>query len=302
MLDWRRERGETEGARRATGVSPRAPRTQAGGRRWVTRVQSARCSELGQHARENLQSQVFLVAQSVCASLDDANLIVQTFHETKRDLVLWLAVSSNPIPMSINHLSEFLVGFQALPLQARAPVLEESPRPPFALVVPELAEGLLEQVCRVQALVGRQQRLERLSAFQGKVLVTREQRVLLPLDVPAVLAAEPRVLALSYLVERFSQVAHDVELVKEDRRLRRSRKGYIAKRLPHIHHRQANAPALLVSQPVIELRHARLRAILAAEPDRATANQIAYHAAVGMALADRNLVDADGLRPMCADA
>jgi hypothetical protein len=31
-----------------------APLTQAGGRRWVTRVQRARRSELGQHARENL--------------------------------------------------------------------------------------------------------------------------------------------------------------------------------------------------------------------------------------------------------
>ena len=42
------------------------------------------------------------------------------------------------------------MGLEALPLQARAPVLEEAPRPALALVVPELTEGLLEQVGRVQ--------------------------------------------------------------------------------------------------------------------------------------------------------
>ena len=71
--------------------------------------------------------------------------------------------------------------------------------------------------------------------------------------------------------------------------------GHVAKRLPHVHHRQANAPALLLAQPVVELRHARLRAVLAAEPDRAPANQVAHHDAVGVALADRDLVDADRL-------
>src|ERR1700690_1869753 len=147
-----------------------APLSQAGGHRWVTRVQRARRSELGQHARENLQSEVFLIAQSVRSPLNDANLVVQSFHESERDLVLWLAVGGDPIPMSINHLSKFLVGFESLPLEARAPVLEEPPRPPFALVVPELAEGLLEQVGRVQSLVGRKQRPKRLSALQSKIL------------------------------------------------------------------------------------------------------------------------------------
>ena len=50
--------------------------------------------------------------------------------------------------MAINHIGKLHIGRQALPLEARAPVLEESPRPALALVVPELAEGLLEQVKR----------------------------------------------------------------------------------------------------------------------------------------------------------
>ncbi len=167
-------------------------------------------------------SQIFLVAQSVCATLDDTNLVVHAFDETERYLVLRLAIGGDPIPMPIDHLSEFLVGFAALPLQACAPVLEETPCPALALVAPELAEGLLEQVGRVQPLVGRQQRPEGLSALPGEVLATREQRVLLALDVAAILAAEPRILGLAYRVECVPQVAHDVELVEQDRRLRRT--------------------------------------------------------------------------------
>ena len=90
-------------------------------------------------------------------------------------------------------------------------------------------------------------------------------------------------------------MAHDVELVEQDRRLRCTRRRHVVKRLPHVHHRQANAPGLLLAQPVVEQRHARLFAVLSPEPDRAPSNQVAHHDAVGMALADRDLVDADGL-------
>ena len=62
--------------------------------------------------------------------------------------------------MPIKHLSELLVGVQVLLLHARKTVFQETARPTFTLVAPELTKGLLEQVGRVQALVGRQQRLE----------------------------------------------------------------------------------------------------------------------------------------------
>ncbi len=81
------------------------------------------------------------------------------------------------------------------------------------------------------------------------------------------------------------------------RRLRRMRCGRVAKRLPHIHHRQADAARLLLAQPVVELRHTRLGPVLAAEPDRPSADQVAHHDSIGMAPADGDLVDAYGLRP-----
>ena len=204
--------------------------------------------------------------------------------------------------MPIDHLGELFIRCEPLPLQTRPPILEEAPRPALALVVPELAEGFLQYVGRVQPLVRRQQQLERSPAFQAEVFVVREQRVFLPLDEASTFAVKPRVFGLTDLVERLAQMTHDVELVEQHCRLRCPFARRVAERLPHIHHRQANAAALFRAQPVVELRHARLRAILPAEPDRPPADQIAHHDTVAMALADRDLVDADRLGPRSARA
>ena len=117
-------------------------------------------SEFRQHASQNFQSQILFISQAVCTALDDANFVVQPFHESERDLILWLAIGGDPIPMPINHLSEFLVGLEPLPPQAGAPVVEESPCPDLAAVVPQLTERLFEHIGGVQPLVGRQQQLK----------------------------------------------------------------------------------------------------------------------------------------------
>src|SRR5665647_480054 len=95
MNSERRLRGEAEGARRATGVSSRGARLGNPG------------SNLGQHAGENFQPQVRLVAQSVRAALDDADLVVQSFHKAERYLVLRFAVGGDSVPMPIDHRGEF---------------------------------------------------------------------------------------------------------------------------------------------------------------------------------------------------
>lgn len=96
--------------------------------------------------------------------------------------------------MTRDHLGEFLIGLEPLPLEAGAPVVEEAPGPAFAFVTPQLAERLLEQVGRVETLVGGEQLLQRTPAIQGEVLAIRQQGVLLSLDVPSILATEPGVL------------------------------------------------------------------------------------------------------------
>src|SRR5665648_1218764 len=128
-------------------------------------------------------------------------LLLRPLDEAERDLVFRLAVGGDAIPMPIDHSGELFIRCEPLPLQARAPVLEEAPRPALALVVPELAEGFLQNVGRVQPLVRRQQQLERSPALQAKVLVACEQRVFLSLDEAPTFAADPRVFGLADLVE-----------------------------------------------------------------------------------------------------
>ena len=41
-----------------------------------------------QHAGENLEPQVLLVAQAVCPALDDADLVIELLDEAERDPVL----------------------------------------------------------------------------------------------------------------------------------------------------------------------------------------------------------------------
>src|SRR5215216_6437531 len=116
--------------------------------------------DLREHTSEDFQAQILFVAQPVCAPLDDPDLIVEAFNEPEGDLVLGVTIRGNPVPMALNHLGKFLVGFQALPLQGSPPVLKEAAGPAFFLVVPQLAEGLLEEVGSRQPLVGAEQGLE----------------------------------------------------------------------------------------------------------------------------------------------
>jgi hypothetical protein len=252
-------------------------------------------SQFREHGCENFQPQIFLVAQSICSSLYDTYLVVESLNEAERDLIFWLAVSGDSIPMTLYHFSEFLVRLQALPFQAGLPVIEEAPRPSFPLVAPQLAERFLQQVGGIEALVGRQKRLQGLPAIQRQVLVAAQQDILLALDVAPLRACKPGVFALSHCVERLTQMTHDVELVQQDGRLGRFIVRRVAKRLPHVHHRQTDATGLLLAQPIIELVHAGLRAILAAKPDRSAPDQVADDDAVGVTLSDRDFVDADGL-------
>src|SRR4051812_21497651 len=170
--------------------------------------------------------------------------------------------------MTIDHLGELLIGLEPLPLEADTPVLEEPPSPTLAFIAPQLAKGLLENVGRVEPLVGRQQCLQRFLAVEREVLLARQQRIFLALDVAALAARKPRILALANRIQRLAQMADDMELVEQNRRLRRMRIGRQMKRLPHIHDGKANARTLRLAQPGIKLAHARLRAIGAAKPDR----------------------------------
>jgi hypothetical protein len=78
--------------------------------------------------------QELLISESVGATLDDADLVVEPLDESERHLVLGLAVSGDTVPVAVDHLGELLVGIEALPLERRPPVLEEPTSPAFLLV------------------------------------------------------------------------------------------------------------------------------------------------------------------------
>src|SRR6202171_3380212 len=117
--------------------------------------------------------------------------------------------------------------------------------------------------------------------------------VLLALDEAPTLAAQAGGFGLAHLVERLAEMAHDVEFVEQDRRLRRLVRRDVAERLPHVHHGKLDLAALFEPRPVVERRHAGLGTVLAAKPDRPLANQVADHDAIAVTFADRDLVDAD---------
>src|SRR4030081_1585978 len=79
--------------------------------------------------------------------------------------------------------------------------------------------------------------------------------VLLALDEAPLSATEAGRFGLAPLVERLAEMAHDVELVEQDRRLRRFVLRDVAERLPHVHHGELDFAALFEPQPVVERRH-----------------------------------------------
>src|SRR5512147_263735 len=143
-------------------------------------------SQLRQHRSKDFEAQIFFVSKTVRASLDDANLVVESLDKSQRHFVLGSTVSSNAIPMTLDHLSKLLVGPKPAPFERRLPVFKESSGPTLALVAPQLTERLFEQIGAVQAFVSTEQGVQRLAAFESQVLPTRQQRVLLPLDKAAV--------------------------------------------------------------------------------------------------------------------
>src|SRR5215468_6799428 len=253
-------------------------------------------SQLRQHRSKNFQSQIFFVSKAVSPSLDDTNFVVQSLDKSQRHFVLRSAVSRNTLPMTLNHLGEFLKRSEPLPFECCLPVLKEAPRPPFALIAPQLAKGLFEQVSDVEPLIGAQQGLQSLAAFQSEIVPVRQQRVFLSLDKASVFARKPTVFAFSHSIERLSQMTQHMKLVVENGRLRSTRFGSLSKRFPHVHHCQANPCALGLSQFSEKLRQAFFRAVLTAKPDWPGFLQVAHHNPIRVSFANRYLVDADHFR------
>ena len=119
--------------------------------------------------------------------LNDPDLALQPLYKPERDFLFGVDICGDTVPVAFNHLGEVFVGLEPLPLQGGSPVVEKPPGPALGLVVPELAKGFLEEVGRIQSLVGLEERLQGDTSIQGKVLPVGKQGVLLPFDELAIL-------------------------------------------------------------------------------------------------------------------
>jgi hypothetical protein len=181
-------------------------------------------------------------------------------------------------------------------------VLEEATSPAFPLVVPELPKLLLEDLGRAQSLVGLEQQLQTPAPIRRQALPMRQQRVLLALDEAPARSCQPGILGLAHRIQRLAKMTQHVEFVEQDGRLWRVLRlqGRVAECLPHVHDRQSYLLALRRAQPLVELVHARFRAVLSPEPDRPPPLQVADHDPVRVPFADRDFVDPDHLRSRLA--
>jgi hypothetical protein len=252
-------------------------------------------SELGQHAGEDLQTKILLVAQAVGTALQHADFVVDSLDEAQGDFVVGMAVGHDPMPVLLDQGGKLLVGLQALPFQRGTPVVEEAPSPSWLLVTPELLERFLQHVSRVQSLVGVEQQLQRFLSREGEVAPARQQGILLALDEATPRAGEPAVFALADLVQGILQMTQHVKLVVDNQSLGSMGllEGGGAERLPHVHDGKPEFARFFGAKPGKELVHARLGAILAAEPNGPAADQVADHDAVAVPFADGDFVDAD---------
>jgi hypothetical protein len=253
---------------------------------------------------EYLQPEILLVVETVGPSLEGADLVVQPLHESEGDFVVCVTVGHDAVPVILNHRRELLIGFEPLPFERVAPVVEEATCPAGDVVVPQLSEGFLEHVRRVQSLVDREEQFQRLTALLMEVLPARQQVVLLPFDEAAAVSREASVLGFADGIERVGEVSQDVELVVDEPGLRGvaglERGG--AEGFPHVEDDQTNSPGFPGSEPSVERIEAGFGTVDSAEPDGPAAEQIADDDAVGVAGADGEFVDADDLRSGLADA
>jgi len=208
--------------------------------------------------------------------------------------VIRVAVTDDPVPVTLDHVGELLEGLKPLPAQLGFPVLEESPSPERVFVIPELPEGLLEQIRLVEPFVGLQQRAQGPSALGIQIGFVGQQRIALALDELALFVIDAFVLAASDPIQGIGQMAHDVELVVDDLRVGDILERCVPERLPHVHDRKRDRAAALRAHLIKEHLQIVFGSATAPDPDRPSLIQIRHHQPIPVAFADRELVDADG--------
>ncbi len=113
------------------------------------------------------------------------------------------------------------------------------------------------------------------------------------LETPYAILHDKKITGVRDLLPILKKVMTSAKFVEQDGRLRGVTMHRVTKRLPHFHHRQTHASALLSMEQSMELIHALRAAILTPEPDRTTPFHVADHDTIGVAFTNRDLIPND---------
>ncbi len=90
--------------------------------------------------RDDFKFEIVQISYPIGAALNEPNLVVESFHKSEGDLVIWPAVADDAVPMTFDQFDESLERFQSAPFELRLPVFKELPGPSGIVVIPQLAK------------------------------------------------------------------------------------------------------------------------------------------------------------------
>jgi len=154
--------------------------------------------------------------------------------------------------MPLHHLHKVPVGLHPHPLELRLPVGPEAPGAALVAVVPEVAEGLLEQVRLEKLRARRQHHIERRPGLAPDPGPAGHQDELLARE--RLLQAPKRAahFSLADLVEGVVEMPHHVELVVDDLHAGTMRPEAFGEGLAHIHDGVGDERGALLAEPAPE--------------------------------------------------
>jgi len=235
-----------------------------------------------------------VISNAVSPALNDADLVVETLHESERDFVVGMAVTDNAVPVVFDHVGEFLKGRQSAPSQLRFPVVEKFQGTSRIFVIPELPEGFFEQIGLLDPPVGLEEKPQSPAPIQIEVGAIREQGEALTFDESPILPADSMIFAPPDVVERVGEMPQDMELVVDDAGVGGVPFCRGSEWPPHVHDGQLDVPAHFRADFQKKLVHLLLAAPFAAHPDRTLTIQIGDQDGIGLPLSNRDFVHTDG--------
>lgn len=163
---------------------------------------------------------------------------------------LFLAVREDPVKMFLHHDRKALQGLHPAPLEGVDPFPEELHGPCSGLVLPEMAEGLLEKVGLHEPGAYEEEGLQSFSGLLPKMGLSGQENKLLSGQQSLHRLSQPLELLLSHLVDGIEEVTDHVEFVVDHLGLGTMGQKALPKGLPHVHDAMRDPTGPILSEPL----------------------------------------------------